>query len=119
MPFLASSSHTDISSNRAPYLCKVGCFIITIRVLGSFDNDEISMGSNAFFKSNIFLSYPVVFQINILVKMNYFNCLTGNGAHFRAFLSRLRERLGEGWILMARSFSPKYLSEKLYFWYYA
>ena len=56
----------------------------------------------------------IVFQINILVKINYFNCLTGNGAHFRSSLSRLRERLGEGWLLMARSFSPKYLSEKLY-----
>ncbi|OGT48123.1 MAG: hypothetical protein A3F17_01020 [Gammaproteobacteria bacterium RIFCSPHIGHO2_12_FULL_41_15] len=57
--------------------------------------------------------HDIVFQINILVKINYFNCLTGNGAHFRASLSRLRERLGEGWLLMARSFSPKYLSEKL------
>ncbi|OGO94331.1 MAG: hypothetical protein A3F10_00085 [Coxiella sp. RIFCSPHIGHO2_12_FULL_42_15] len=62
--------------------------------------------------------HAIVFQINILVKINYFNCLTGNGAHFQASLSRLRERLGEGWLLMARSFSPKYLSEKLYevFW---
>ncbi|OGO90974.1 MAG: hypothetical protein A3F10_02080 [Coxiella sp. RIFCSPHIGHO2_12_FULL_42_15] len=42
-----------------------------------------------------------------------FYYLTGNGAHCRASLSRLRERLGEGWLLMARSFSPKYLSEKL------
>src|SRR3990167_2475321 len=59
------------------------------------------------------LASNIVFQINILVKINYFNCLTGNGAHFQASLSRLRERLGEGWLLMARSFSPKYLSEKL------